>query len=752
MADFEISTWDGILDTTYKETRKVITVPQLFNIIKSNEYKIVIERIRNEPDKIKRDALKKTLLSAVTVSGVFDERRASGLKKHSGFICLDFDGVFGRKIEQIKEKLQADKNIYGYFVSASGKGIAVIVKIDPLRHTESFLALEKYFFEEYGLVADTGCKDICRLRFFSYDPNAYINLQSNIFDKFPKADKKPKKHYIDVPATNTDIGRIVSQAIQKSIDITDGSYAEWQRLAASLATLGEAGRDYFHALSQFHPKYDKYQTDRKFSNFLETATGNITIGTFFYFAKRAGLDTNPEKPAKIIKICKEVKKNSTLTIDNAIKRLQEKNVICVDNDETSSNEDIELVKKVFEKVDVSETIGIQEIEDHILNTWKFRRNEISNQLEWISDGSELEDNDFSEIYLETKKQYPKVGKNDVIDIINSKAIIYNPIKEFIEKNRHLITEGKTIGLTGILASCILSDTGLALNDENDEENKSDDTYQDYFMRKWLIGIIASVYGRISPLLLALSGKGNTGKSEFFKRLFPAELRKYNVQMKFGVDKDTSAAMCRYLLILDDELSGKSRMEDKHLKELTSTTIFTFRPPYGRTAISRKRLAVLCGTTNDDAVLSDPTGNRRIIPIKVLEINQDKYNSIDKNALFMEMVRLYESGETWELNNKDIERLEASTIQHIAEDFDRDIILKYFRKPLDKYEEQQATFMTTTDILLALETSGTKQKLSIRKVGLSLRVLKFNRITRRINGIPTYGYLMIKNHVDCITIN
>jgi len=107
---------------------------------------------------------------------------------------------------------------------------------------------------------------------------------------------------------------------------------------------------------------------------------------------------------------------------------------------------------------------------------------------------------------------------------------------------------------------------------------------------------------------------------------------------------------------------------------------------------------------------------------------------------MEMVRLYESGETWELNNKDIVRLETSTIQHIAEDFDRDIILKYFRKPVDKYEEAQASFMTTTDILLALETSGTKQKLSIRKVGLALRMLKFNRSTRRINGLPTQGYV------------
>lgn len=733
MADFEISVWDGITDTSYKETRKVITVPQLFEIVKANEYKVVIQRIRAEPDKTKRDELKKALLSAVTVSGVFSERRTAGLAKHSGCICIDFDGIAENKIGQIKDKLRADKNVYGFFISASGKGLAVIVRIDPLRHAETFLALEKYFYEEYGLVACSGCKEVCRLRFFSYDPDAHVYFQSNIFDKFPKADKKPKKHYIDVPATNSDIGRIVNQAIQKGIDITDGSYSEWQRLAAALSTIGENGRDYFQALSQFHPKYDHAQTDRKFSNLIETANGNITIGTFFYLAKRAGLDTNTEKPAKIIETCREVKKNAKLTVDNAIKRLQDKNVICTAEDELSNNEDIELVKKVYEKTDISEVAGIQEVENHILENWKIKRNEISSQIEW-ENGNGLEDRHYSEIYIETKKQYPKVNKNDVLDIIHSKAVDYNPIKDFIEENRYLITERKTLGLTGCLASCICSDTGLT-------GDGFDADYEDYFMRKWLIGIIASVYGQVSPLLLALVGKQNTGKSQFFCRLLPIELKKYSVQMKIGIDKDSHAAMCKYLLILDDELSGKSRMEDKHLKELTSTPYFTYRPPYGRTSITKKRLAVLCGSTNDEAVLSDPTGNRRVIPIRVLSIDYAKYNGIDKTLLFMEMVRLYDSGEKWELTNEDIERLERGTVQHIAENFENELISLFFDRPETDLSKSFAKFMTTTEILLLLEEK-TQQKLSIRKIGLELRMRKFERIKKRIGNCTLYGYLVV----------
>lgn len=739
MSDFECSVWEGVTDTTYKETRKIITLPELFAIIRGTDYKIVIEKIRAEPDKAKRDEFKKALLAAVTVSGTFRERRTTGLIRHSGFICIDFDGVSDGKIGQIKSKLKEDKNVFGFFTSASGKGLAVIVKIDPLRHAESFLALEKYFYEQYGLVADAGCKDVSRLRFFSHDPDAFTNFQSNVFNKFPKEDKKPKKHYVEVPATNSDIGRIVNQALQKNIDITDGTYAEWQRLAASLSTLGETGRDYFQSLSQFHPKYDHAQTDRKFSNFLETATGNITIGTFFYFAKRAGLDTNAEKPKKIVEICREVKKNAKLTVENAIKRLQDKNVICAEEDVISNNDDIELVKKVYEKTDIAEGVGIQEIEEYILENYKIKRNEISDCLEFEG-GAALTDNDFSEIYIETKKEFPLVKKSDVVDIVNCKFSNYNPIKDFIEANRCLIAEGKTLGLTGVLAACITTDTGTS-------SEGMDADYQDYFMRKWLIGLVASVYGHVSPLLLALSGKGNTGKSEFFRRLFPAELKKYNVQTKIGIDKDSKASMCRYLLIVDDELSGKSRMEEKHLKELTSTEFFTYRPPYGRSDVTKRRLAVLCGTTNDDAVLSDPSGNRRIIPIKVLSIDQEKYNSIDKTALFMEIVRLYEAGEKWELTTEDIARLERGTVDHVAENFEQDIILKYFRKPMDDYEKKQAVFMTSTDIVLALEQSGTKQKLLPRKIGMNLRLLRFDRTTKRIHGVPTYGYLVVKNEVD-----
>lgn len=741
MGNFEISVWKDIYDSKYDENRRVITIPEFFEIIRGNgnEYRVIIERIREETDKERRSELKK-LLPSVTVSGTFRERRLNALIKHSGFICIDFDNI-GTRLDSIRESLNEDRNIAGYFLSASATGLAIIVKIEGHRHEESFEAIERYFFEKYSLVADAGCKDICRLRFFSYDPKAYTNFQSELFNKFPKIDKKPKKHYVEVPCTKGDIGRIVSQITQKQLDVTDGSYSEWQRLAASLATLGEAGRDYFHATSQYHPKYDFNQANKKFDNLLNTANGNITIGTFYYFAKRSGLNINKEKAAEIVRICKETKKVSKLTVENAIERLKQKKIIGIEENLQENKEDVELVKKVYESVDVGEVTGIQEIEDYIFETWDIRRNEITSALESKNGNNALEDKDYSEIYLECKKLYPKVSKNDVVDILQAKAAEYNPIKDFIAVNRNLIAEGKTEGLIERLAATITSDTGL-------DVDSFDATYEYYFIKKWYIGMIASLYGHVSPLLLALTGPQRSGKTEWFRRLMPGELERYSVQMKLSADRDCAANMCKFLLILDDELSGKSKIEEKHFNELTSTKYFTYRPPFGKTSITRKRLAVLCGTTNNEAVLSDPTGNRRIIPIKVLSINHDLYNGIDKKALFMEAVRLYEFGESWELTSDDVERLEKNTVQHVSENYERELLLRYFDVPFSSESESFAKFFTTSAIKDMIE-SKIKDKISIKKLGVELRMIKAKRVGRkRKSGNSEYGYLLIqKSKID-----
>ena len=192
---------------------------------------------------------------------------------------------------------------------------------------------------------------------------------------------------------------------------------------------------------------------------------------------------------------------------------------------------------------------------------------------------------------------------------------YNPFLEYIEKHSHLNTTGNI----DRLIDCITSDTpGYGL-----------------FIRKWLLCIPASIHGHPVRLVLALLGRQYTGKTEWFRRLLPTSLSRYYGESKMDAGKDDELLMCNKLILMDDEMGGKSKVDEKRFKELTSKSIFSLRAPYGRYNEDHKRLALLCGTSNDPEVINDPTGNTRILPINIISMDHEAYNAIDKDELLME---------------------------------------------------------------------------------------------------------------------
>jgi len=74
----------------------------------------------------------------------------------------------------------------------------------------------------------------------------------------------------------------------RKIDMTD-NYEDRIAIGFSLATLGEAGREYFHIVSRQSPKYKPRETDQKFSSFLRSCSNGYSIGTFFYYCQRFGV-------------------------------------------------------------------------------------------------------------------------------------------------------------------------------------------------------------------------------------------------------------------------------------------------------------------------------------------------------------------------------------------------------------------------------------------------------------------------------
>jgi hypothetical protein len=143
--------------------------------------KDLVKRIRLEKNKPERQELKKQL-PAICFSGTFNKRTDASLLQHSGLICLDFDGYTKQKeLLQDKENLSKNKYVFSVFISPSGNGLKVLVKIpaDAENHTSFFNSLEKYFNSAYF---DKTSKNISRVCYESYDPLIYVNENSSIWD------------------------------------------------------------------------------------------------------------------------------------------------------------------------------------------------------------------------------------------------------------------------------------------------------------------------------------------------------------------------------------------------------------------------------------------------------------------------------------------------------------------------------------------------------------------------------------------
>jgi predicted P-loop ATPase len=113
-------------------------------------------------------------------------------------------------------------------------------------------------------------------------------------------------------------------------------------------------------------------------------------------------------------------------------------------------------------------------------------------------------------------------------------------------------------------------------------------------------------------------------------------------------------------------------------------------------VDLQRLAVLGGTSNENEILTDPTGNRRIIPINVLSINHEAYNAIDKIDVLMEAYHLFKSGFKWELSRDDIRTLNNNTGYFEQSSPEYDLLTKTFERPADD-NKPWTTFMTATEI-------------------------------------------------------
>jgi hypothetical protein len=185
------------------------SVDFIIDRIRNGSSKELIKEIRSQRDKEYRNKLKQNL-PAICFSGRFSKRSDDSILEHSGLICLDFDGYKTKKdMNDEKERISKNKHTFSVFVSPSGLGLKVLVKIprEPDNHKSYFKSLQSHYNSDYF---DTTSKNISRVCYESYDPLIYVNNDSVVWDKVEEHEYRPVDKYSSKPTIPiTDENKIV---------------------------------------------------------------------------------------------------------------------------------------------------------------------------------------------------------------------------------------------------------------------------------------------------------------------------------------------------------------------------------------------------------------------------------------------------------------------------------------------------------------------------------------------------------------
>jgi putative DNA primase/helicase len=154
-------------------------------------------------------------------------------------------------------------------------------------------------------------------------------------------------------------------------------------------------------------------------------------------------------------------------------------------------------------------------------------------------------------------------------------------------------------------------------------------------------------------VLVLQGAQGCGKTEWFKALAPAESGYVGTGVVVDPsNKDDVIKATRQWITELGEIDSTVRKADVgHLKAFLTSSVDTYRKPYGEATEDAVRMTSFGASVNPEAFLRDPTGNRRfwVVPVEKLRVwpeDGPKVADIDLQQLWAQMAHLARSQPHW----------------------------------------------------------------------------------------------------------
>lgn len=186
--------------------------------IASDLFQAQVEEVRElmSKRKVELASQKKRQLLGFTVSGRFrGGRTMDHLVEYSRYLVLDFDKLAPAPLQALRQALRHDRFVLAGFTSPSGNGYKAIVRVDSdlAQHEQAFEQVACYFEQllepimgPAGTGLDRSGKDVTRLCFVSYDPDAWIDPAKEVFHVEPTASPRPASPTTASPTTASPAG------------------------------------------------------------------------------------------------------------------------------------------------------------------------------------------------------------------------------------------------------------------------------------------------------------------------------------------------------------------------------------------------------------------------------------------------------------------------------------------------------------------------------------------------------------------
>lgn len=694
----------------YYNTKSDTKNPQLTDLdsflqnVKTGQWEDKIHALRTAKDTAQEEKLKNAL-PCVTVSGIFIERTDATLQTHSTYIAIDVDKQpqLTTTYPQLRDLLATDPMVYAAFLSSRGKGLCLIVKVDPRAHREAYLWMSLHFYKRYNINTDPSCVNLSRIRFVSYDPDLIINENAIACPATP-APKSEHKQAKPFQHFDHEFERIIAEVTAKKIDLTK-TYHDWLFCGLSIISQYEedVARQYFHQISEIYSDYDYDKTDQKFDNLLTSTRGEVPIDWFYNHIEKKGLKAySKDTEAKMV-----FQAISDPTSDEP-----------ADPAQTPIDKDI--ARRVLDEMPLVTKIKYFLKSKHA----EYIHNEFTDEL--TAGGNPVTDRVLNSFYVECREKIDDKTQFDLVRRILQSDFTktFHPFKDFIAHCEQTYTPEQAKGHIDKIISALTSDT----------------RYADLFIKKWLVAMVASAFGNMSELVLVFCGPQGTGKTEWFRRILPQTLSRYRATLNWSGDKDEIIRMSRNLIMIDDEMGGKSQREEKQIKKVSSIDKEQQRAAYKAIDEMFKRHAIFCGTTNDEWILSDPSGNRRFLPFYISAMNHELFNAVDKELLFYELYLEWQAGHPITLSIEDKKKLDEISSRFEKPHLEEELIGRFLSLPA---EGSKGEYLTATDLMMYLKGCAPGMMIKVEKLGAALQKAGFIRKQKRMNGGLPWVYQVVK---------